>query len=234
MAKKRIRTRKKRVARTNKSSSSSKGATRGETIANIPLQQVAKLKGNAGRAKLISYVKAMRVTYRRRVASFKKNGLISQAQIALERDKPEKSLPLEKMTRNQLLYEFHRYATFFQAKSSTIKGIIELNNQQDARLFGLNAQGIPNHRMSEQDRINFWNTYEEYKNQYPADLNLLYSSEQIQQSIADALFGKNSIKSDSFIELLHQIKDILIKQKESDDIIYGPNVFTGRWDDFTW
>ncbi|MDE7089197.1 MAG: hypothetical protein K2O54_03675 [Prevotella sp.] len=209
-------------------------ATKAETIAKKPIEEISKLKGDIGRKTLISYVKTMRSSYKRRVSSFKRSGLVSQAQIAFVRDVPKKVIPLEEMTRNQLLYEFFRYASFFNSETSTASGINKVNREQDIRLFGADKRGRPLQKMTNDERTLFWSVYAEYQNQFPADTNLLYSSESVQQTIAGALFGQNSINHGNLVNFLSNISEILKANKEGADIKYGPNVFSGRGDAFKW
>lgn len=210
--------------------------TKAERIAKTPYQEVSKIKfDEKGRKKLIADVTALRSAYKRRVLSFKRNGLVSHAQIALEREIPRtKQVQLTEMTRNQLLLEFFRYATFFNSETSTAEGIKRLNREQDARIFGVDKKGRPRSTMSKEERILFWDTYEEYKNQFPADVNQQFSSEQTQQFIADAIFGKNSISSIGLADFLSQVRDRLQSNKEAEDIQDVPNTFSGRRDDFKW
>lgn len=210
--------------------------TKAEILAKTPYQEISKIKfDEKGRKKLIADVTALRSAYKRRVLSFKRNGLVSHAQIALEREIPRtKQVQLTEMTRNQLLLEFFRYATFFNSETSTAEGIKRLNREQDARIFGVDNKGRPRLTMSKEERILFWDTYEEYKNQFPADVNQQFSSEQTQQFIADAIFGKNSISSIGLADFLSQVRDRLQSNKEAEDIQDVPNTFSGRRDDFKW
>lgn len=210
--------------------------TKAEILAKTPYQEISKIKfDEKGRKKLIADVTALRSAYKRRVLSFKRNGLVSHAQIALEREIPRtKQVQLTEMTRNQLLLEFFRYATFFNSETSTAEGIKRLNREQDARIFGVDNKGRPRSTMSKEERTLFWDTYEEYKNQFPADVNQQFSSEQTQQFIADAIFGKNSISSIGLVDFLSQVRDRLQSNKEAEDIQDVPNTFSGRRDDFKW
>lgn len=210
--------------------------TKAEKIAKTPYQEIAKIKfDEKGRKRLISDINALRSAYKRRIGSFKRNGLVSHAQIALEREIPRtKQVPLTEMTRNQLLLEFFRYASFFNSETSTAEGIKKANREQDARIFGVDKKGRPRATMTEEERALFWDTYEEYKNQFPADVNQQYSSEQTQQFIADALFSKNSVSYIGLADLLGQVRDRLSTNKEVGDIQDVPNTFSGRRDDFKW
>lgn len=213
-----------------------KRMTKAEKISKTPFEVVAKLKGESGRQKLIKDVRTLRSAYKRRVGSFKRNGVISQAQIAFERDMPtsKKAVQLTKMSRNQLIYEFFRYASFFNSETSSIKGIEKVNREQDIRVFGADSKGRPKQRMTNQERELFWDTFEEYKNQFPADVNLAYSSEFVQQTIADALFGPEKIASGGLVSALTKIRQRLEEAKVKENMTDVPNTFAGRRNTFDW
>lgn len=213
----------------------SKRMTKAEKISSIPFEKISSLKGESGRSALIGYIRTLRSSYKRRIGSFKRNNLVSQAQIAFEREIPKSSpVKLTEMSRNQLLLEFFRYASFFNSETSSIEGIKRINNQQDIRLFGSNSKGHPNYRMTNEERILFWDTYEEYKNQFPADVNQIYSSEYVQQYIADALIGDGKISSIGLADFLSNVRNLLREGKVEEDLKDVPNVFSGRRDSFKW
>lgn len=210
-----------------------KKITKAEKISSIPYEKISSLKGESGKSTLIGYIRTLRSSYKRRVGSFKRNNLVSHAQIAFEREIPKtKPVQLTKMTRNQLLLEFFRYAQFFNSDTSSIEGIKNVNSQQDKRLFGTDQKGRPNYRMTNEERILFWDTYEEYKNQFPADVNQVYSSEYVQQYVADALFGQGRISSVGLVDFLSQVRNLIQDGKIEEDMENVPNVFSGRRTDF--
>lgn len=209
--------------------------TKAEQIARTPLQIIASLKGEAGRKQLINYVKTMRSSYKRRAGSFKRKGLISQAQLALERQTPKsKSVQLTEMSRNQLMLEFYKYASFFNSETATEQGIKKVNREQDIRIFGANKRGLPKQRMTDEERVLFWDTYEEYINQFPADINQLYSSESIQQMLADVLLGGKKTENANLVALLQSVRQRLEAQKTEENIKDVPNIFSGRRSHFDW
>ena len=177
-----------------------KKLTRAEQISNMPMEQVMKMSGKEGRKKLESYVKSLKFGYNRRVQSFKKKGLVSHAQIALEGTLPPgKEVQLTKMTRNQLILEFARYSKFFQDATSSEEGIKEVNRQQDIRIFGVDQKGRPKRTMTDTERQKYWSLYEEYQNQQPT-ANSRYGSESIQQMIAEALFDTDGTPGENLVD----------------------------------
>lgn len=115
--------------------------TQAEKIASMPIENITKISDKE-RNILEKYVKTLRAGYKRRVQSLAKKGLVSHAQIALEGTIPDKKpVQLTKMTRNQLILEFARYAKFFNDVTSSEAGIKKVNREQDIRIFGQDAKG---------------------------------------------------------------------------------------------
>lgn len=205
-----------------------KKLTRAEQISNMPIEQVMKLSGKEGRKKLESYVKSLKFGYKRRVQSFKKKGLVSHAQIALEGTLPPgKEVQLTKMTRNQLILEFARYSKFFQDVTSSEAGIKEVNIQQDIRIFGADQKGRPKRTMTDAERQKYWSLYEEYQNQQPT-ANSRYGSESIQQMVAEALFDTDGIPGENLVDFLDRVEERLAQKSREENLRSVPNVYSGR------
>lgn len=205
-----------------------KELTRAEQISNMPMEQVMKLSGKEGRKKLESYVKSLKFGYKRRVQSFKKKGLVSHAQIALEGTLPPgKEVQLTKMTRNQLILEFARYSKFFQDVTSSEEGIKEVNRQQDIRIFGADQKGRPKRTMTDAERQKYWSLYEEYQNQQPT-ANSRYGSESIQQMVAEALFDTDGTPGENLVDFLDRVEGRLAQKSREENLRSVPNVYSGR------
>lgn len=208
-----------------------KRPSKAEQIAAIPIEDIAKLSGESGRQKLLGYVKSLQYGYKRRVQQFKRRGESSYAQIALEKSMPAggQSVKLTKLTRNQLILEFARYSKFFTAKTSTLEGIREENQLQDARIFGIDDEGNPRHQMSRADREKFWDLYYEYYNTYRATATS-YGSETVQQQLADAIFGANNFPTDNIPEFLEEVENRLTGSQIITNSGGMGNVYSGRGD----
>lgn len=204
-----------------------KNKTQAERIAEIPIEKIARMT-NAQRKTLEGYVRALRSGYKRRVQSFAKKGLVSYAQIALEGSLPSKKpVQLTKMTRNQLILEFARYAKFFTDATSSEQGIRRVNREQDIRIFGKDSRGRPKRTMTEQERQKFWTLFEEYNNQNPT-ANSKYGSESVQQQLADALFGPQSINGDNLVDFLDRVQQRLSEKYKQENLRSVPNVYRGK------
>lgn len=201
-------------------------ATKAEKISQISLEQISKLSGENGMSQLRSYVSTLRQGYVRRVRSFERRGEVSYAQIALEKEAPPTKVPLKKMSRNQLILEFARYAAFFQSETSTIAGIRKVNREQDIRLFGATRAGRPKKVLTSDERTKFWELYNEYLNQEPSATSR-FGSESIQQHIAQALF-MDSLNPQDKVGFLDRVSSQLEQSKIGENIGSVPNVYSGR------
>lgn len=205
--------------------------TKAEQIASIPIEDIVRMGGDE-RKTLEKYVSTLKNSYKRRVQSFQKKGLVSYAQIALEGTMPDKkSIQLTKMTRNQLILEFARYAKFFNDVTSSEKGIKRVNLEQDLRIFGKNAKGRPNRTMTSTEREKFWRVYDEFLNQNP-NANSRYGSESIQQHLADAIFDNTSVSGDNLLSILNEVETTLANMKLQENLRSVPNVYSGRGTSF--
>ncbi|MBD5232335.1 MAG: hypothetical protein HDS66_09350 [Bacteroidales bacterium] len=205
-----------------------KRVTKAEKIAKMSLESLGKLSGESGKKQLLSYARTLKSGYTRRVGSFKRKGLVSHAQISFEKSYPTgKQIPLNKMTRNQLLLEIARYSKFFNDQTSTEKGIRDINRQQDIRIFGANARGAPKMTMTSEEREAFWDFYEEFRNQYP-EWSTQPFSESVQQNLADIMFKDPIFESMTFINRLEYAKKRFLDSIQTENIEDSPNVLLGR------
>lgn len=222
-----------------KKKSGKKRLTKAEKAAKLPIDYIAKLKGEEGMRELRAYIQLMRSSYKRRVNSFRKNNLVSHAEIALIYNRADfGKIPLTKLNRNQLLYEFHTLAEFFNSETGSIEGIRRVNREQDIRIFGEDYIGRPLRQMSGEERTLYWRIYEEYKNQFPADVNLRYSSEFTQQTLAEIMFNPASENGEdfyswNFLGALNSLKKEL-EERTLEGMADVPNQFSGRRDSFKW
>lgn len=155
--------------------------TKSEKLAAKPWDEVLAM----GTEELRSAIRTMRAGYNRRKTAIRAAGLFSHALSRARKNFPGTGIfKVEKLQRNQLLKEYNKYIQFFGAKTSTVKGIKDVNLKQDKRLFGTRKDGKPLKRMTEKQREKYWDLYDEYNNQKPADI-YMYSSDRIQTVLAD-------------------------------------------------
>lgn len=206
--------------------------TQAEKIASIPIENITRMSGKE-RKTLEKYVRTLRAGYKKRVQSFARKGLVSHAQIALEGTIPDKKpVQLTKMTRNQLILEFARYAKFFNDVTSSEAGIKSVNRAQDVRLFGTDAKGRPKYSMPQEERARFWQLYEEYQNQNPSKF-VNYGYNTVQQAITEMTLRGNELTSENLVILMDKLDDILEKSYFEQNLGSVPNVYSGRGTSFT-
>lgn len=200
--------------------------TKAERIARIPDIEVSKLKGEEGRKQLINYVRTLQAGYKRRVASFMRQGEFSHAQYSLESSfTPGAKGKISSMSMRQLHMEFARYAQFFKSETSTLEGIRKVNRQQDVRIFGVDEKtGRPLQTMSSEQREEYWKLYDEYMNQHPEHY---LASEQVQRLLGSAQFFPSDSKFD-ISKRIEEVRAELERQRNLDSVQRSvPNVFMG-------
>lgn len=201
--------------------------TKAEQIAKTPIDQVMKMSGDDINT-LRKYVSTMRSSYIRRIASFKRKGIYSYAQDAFEKSLPSgrRGVDINKLSRNQLIFEFARYSSFFNSMTSSEKGIKNVNMEQDQRLFGTDSRGRPNFRMSEEQRKAFWSTYDRYLSTEPVGVNR-YGYGTIQSKLADMVMSGEEISADNINDAIEKLNKKL-EENDSFNFEEGPNVYSGR------
>lgn len=185
-----------------------KRKTKAEILAERPLETLSQMAKSENISQLRKDVRTLRTGYLRRTSAFKRKGLKSYAQIAVENSlQNTRRISVSKMSSNQLLLEYARYAKFFRDVTSTDKGIREVNKQQDIRIFGTDKNGNPIRRMTDSEREAYWSLYEEFINQNP-DYNSIYQSGRIQQALGEINFP-NKFEETDLTELFKKLKENL-------------------------
>lgn len=202
--------------------------TKAEKIAKIPIEKIMTAK-KEDIDKLRGYLRVLSSGYRRRVGSFRRKGLVSYAQISFEVSFPEniKGKPIKDLSRDQLILEIARYQHFFNSSTSSEKGIIKVNREQDKRIFGVDRRGRPLNTLSQEEREYFWNFYEEFKNQFP-EWSTQPFSETVQQSLADSMINDPIFAKLNFMDKLKLARDKFLGQIQMQNLEDTPNVLSGR------
>lgn len=225
-----------------------KKLTQAEMLSRLPYEEVMKLSGEEGRKTLEGYLSTMRSSFKKRMNAINRSGEFSHAADSLIRwHKNIGQKPLKKMTRNQLLLEFYIYSSFFNAQTSSVPGIKAVNKEQDKRIFGTDVEGNPLNHMTTKQRERYWKLYEEFNTQNPEGIGS-YSSESIQQFIADAVFNpkkfftkeeldgalntvEDRLSKDNKLLVINKVKEELEKAKRAGLTGEIPNAYMGRRDD---
>lgn len=178
------------------------------------------------RKEIMDMLKQARKMYDNRVKTFEKNpSVYSPALEKMEFYYEEGREGLNKMTRNKMYNELFRLQTFFNAKTSTVRGSREVMRQQDISIFGTDERGRPKRRMNLQERTRFWSVYNEFLNTYKTSW-AVFGYHKIRQYLGEIIKQRNGpvSLSETMDELLRELSEA---EEEPD---YGEgDVFSGGW-----
>ena len=193
------------------------------------VEDLAKMQGEKGREEMIKGIQSLRRAFARRVKTIQSSGHYSYA-LDTYVDMSRQRRPLKSLTRNQMIAEIISYQKFFEAETSSVKGILNVNREQDIRIFGADENGNPRYNMSDDERQEFWSVYDEFIRQNRSLVPWL-SSGQIQQTLAEMQSDsrKNFYSKDDFTAQLTELKNRLLEKPLEESV---PNVFMGRGDDW--
>lgn len=153
-------------------------------IQNVTPEEIGKMK----EGELEKLVTATRKQVERRIKRIEKSGLYSHAADAYEKKIVDHDrLPDPRvMTINQMRAEMSSHQSFLSAKTSTIKGIKDVNKQQDLRIFGSKTPGgkTPKYTMNREERTKFWKFYNEFEHQHK---RASFDSTRVQQLISEEI-----------------------------------------------
>lgn len=104
---------------------------------------------------------------------------------------------ISRMKISQMRAEVFRLQEFFDSKSSTVPGARKIALEQDKRIFGVNSRGFTKHRLTKEQRVNFWSAYEEFKNLHNESYIRNMGSDTIQQYLGEMLLDNKKFLGDS-------------------------------------
>lgn len=217
-----------------------KKLTKAERLAKIPIEDIIKSGGPEGTKKQIEILKTLAVGYKRRAASFDRKDIFSYAQDKYEAYHNTLSArEIKKLNFNQRVLEIAKLQSFFNSRTSSLKGIKEINREQDVRIFGADEEGTPLGTLDKKERKAYWTLYENFLNQNPIKL---VTSERIQQllgtikisnELKNAIWDKKKTEDlpPEFMDIINKLKklaeDDSLLNEETDPEEVG-NVFMGR------
>lgn len=92
---------------------------------------------------------------------------------------------ISRMRQSELRGEVFRLQEFFDSQSATVPGARTIALEQDLRIFGGDKKRRkPNRRMTVNERRNFWDAYDEYKNMHSETYVRNMGSNNIQQMLS--------------------------------------------------
>ena len=139
---------------------------------------------------------------------------------------------MNKMTMNQMRSEVFRLQEFFDSKTSTVPGTRQVTSDMAKRIFGKNSSGRAKQNLSVDEWRQFWDIYEEYKNQRPHDTS--EQSTLVQQTLGQIVI--DSLKLNGVVpafgqSVLDELGDAVANRRQWEmDVDYGGSdpVFTGN------
>lgn len=180
---------------------------------------------------LENLVNKTRVQVEKKLGIIERSGLFSYA---AEKFGEVSKKDTSKMSRNALLAEVITLKDFMDAKTSTIKGIKEINREQDARIFGFNTAGRIKRKMTETEREKFWALIEEWRKQNNVDTTTkekrkrsesFWGSSRIQETVGEMITtGGIDFTQDKIEEITKRLEMNRMADNESDK----PNIFSGQ------
>lgn len=114
---------------------------------------------------------------------------------------------VKKETRNRLMQEVFRLQSFFNARTSTVRGSRAVAREQDIRIFGSTDDGKPKRRMTWAQRERYWSLYDEFINQ-KKNAYYIFTSDKIQQYLGEMVVNgaSLSVESDNIENIYNQLE----------------------------
>ena len=134
------------------------------------------------------------------------------------------------MNVNKIRSELFHIQEFFNSKTADVKGAREVMREQDARIFGTSAKGVPLKRMTREERDCYWATYDEFLRTYK-NAEAIYGSDKIQQYLGEMTIEgrKQGGFKKGAIGLIRQLNTLSAKLRENrGESIELRNVRSGR------
>lgn len=140
----------------------------------------------------------------------------------------------DSMNVNRIRSELFHIQEFFNSDTADVKGARKVMREQDARIFGENARGTPNYRMTIEERTKFWETYNEFVNTFK-NYESIYGSDKIQQFLGEmtvagrkekGVFKKGDL---GLMDTMSKLQKKLKEDSQGEDWRASRNVLTGRW-----
>lgn len=142
---------------------------------------------------------------------------------------------MNKMNINQMRSEVFRLQEFFDSKTSTVPGTRQVTSDMAKRIFGETKSGRARQTLSVDQWRDFWDIYDEYKNQRPSDV--LSQSNIVQQMLGQIMIDSLKTRgiSPAFGQsTLDELRDLVQERSRREnwemDVSYEGtgSVFTGN------
>lgn len=159
-------------------------------ISKMKLQDLLELTyeddlSRLNKKQFLTLEKRLHKAAERRLGVIKSHGMTSQAFIRyVGFEMPKLSAPTD--TRQSIQHKVAMLSNFLTAKSSTYTGLKKIYKEQEKRIFG-NKHGFDN----EEQRTRFWSAYTEFKNQNPALIQGIDTSNKVLQYLGQLSFWRS-------------------------------------------
>ena len=127
---------------------------------------------------------------------------------------------VSRMKVSKMRNELFRLQEFFSSRSSTIPGARKIAIEQDRRIFGIDEKGKPSHRMTIEQRTNFWAAYNEFVSMEEESYIRNMGSNTIQQYLGQMVIESSKSREDDLWFSYGDFKELkrrLEKEKEESD-----------------
>lgn len=211
------------------------------TLNKLKNLQPQDIPGSKNLSQLRSMVTQARELYSKRKISLKKAKLswspalekVEAAGVGLHE--------VKKMSAAALQAELIRIQQFFQARTSTAAGAREVMREQDASIFGTDANGNPLYRMSKAQRDKYWELYEKFATTYSVTAAAM-GSDQLKIFLGDYMKQTKKSSGEIGADILAELNKKYWEQQDEnrfERLRLGrqqssrASVYRGTWHDFS-
>lgn len=181
------------------------------------------------RNELAFLVSSTETTIQRRMKTIKKAGKYSWSAENYIGSK-KSSYKVRGKNRNQLLAQAFNQQSYLSAKSSTLKGIKQIEKSQDKRLFGTTKSGKAKGTLSTSERSKMWELYSEFmEDSRYSKWGAILGYNQLQKFFAEQVASKEYNKEDYFSQVDQTFREMYEEQKNAESFGEG-KTNTGRND----
>lgn len=203
-------------------------------LKNMSATEISSLDTKSGKAQ--EMLQQFREKFRYREKAFQRAGknVYSPAMEKMEAYYQRNGVQSpDSMNVNRIRSELFHIQEFFNSETADVKGARKVMREQDARIFGTNARGTPNYRMTIEERTKFWETYNEFVNTFK-NYESIYGSDKIQQFLGEmtlsgrkekGVFNKGEL---GLMATMTKLQKKLREENQGEDWRASRNVLTGR------
>ena len=211
------------------------------TLKSLKNLQPQDIPGRKNISQLRSMVTQARELYAKRKISLKKAHVSWSPALEKTEAAGVGLQKVNKMTASSLQAELIRIQQFFQSRTSTAAGARDVMREQDASIFGTDANGQPLYRMSKSQRDKYWELYEKFASTYAVTAAAM-GSDQLKIFLGDYMKQTKKSSPEIGADLLAELNKKYWEQQDEDRferLRLGrqqgsrASVYRGTWHDFS-